>query len=400
MQPLSVVAKIDGGYAFKSEAFSDIGVPVIRISNINEGRVNLKETARVPESFLKDFSAFRLNPCDILIAMSGATTGKIGVVPSDINEPLLLNQRVGRFKILDHKKLDQSYLRFIAESNNFQTQIQLLAAGAAQSNISGKQIESIQIPLPPLEVQKKIAAVLEKADALRRKREEQIKRLDDLLQATFLDMFGDPVTNPKGWPMQKFGNCISNIRSGWSAKAENRPAVGNEYGVFKISAVTTGRFIKSENKYVKNIDSKRVLIIPQKGDLLFSRANTRELVAAVCLVEEDCKNLFLPDKLWKIEALENTSTKEFLRYVIMDPGIHEKITTKATGTSGSMLNVSQQKFLSVDLPLPPFQLQKFFSSLFWKTIEQRKRLDAAFNLIKSNFNSLMQRAFKGELELK
>ena len=114
MQPLSVVAKIDGGYAFKSEAFSDIGVPVIRISNINEGRVNLKETARVPESFLKDFSAFRLNPCDILIAMSGATTGKIGVVPSDINEPLLLNQRVGRFKILDHKKLDQSYLRFIA----------------------------------------------------------------------------------------------------------------------------------------------------------------------------------------------------------------------------------------------------------------------------------------------
>lgn len=308
----------------------------------------------------------------------------------------------GEWVVFRSQKVDPGYLRNFLLSDIFHPQMMATVRGVGGSLLRAKPelIGKIEIPLPPLEVQKKIAAVLEKADALRRKREEQIKRLDDLLQATFLDMFGDPVTNPKGWPMQKFGNCISNIRSGWSAKAENRPAVGNEYGVFKISAVTTGRFIKSENKYVKNIDSKRVLIIPQKGDLLFSRANTRELVAAVCLVEEDCKNLFLPDKLWKIEALENTSTKEFLRYVIMDPGIHEKITTKATGTSGSMLNVSQQKFLSVDLPLPPFQLQKFFSSLFWKTIEQRKRLDAAFNLIKSNFNSLMQRAFKGELELK
>ena len=397
MQPLSVVAKIDGGYAFKSEAFSDIGVPVIRISNINEGRVNLKETARVPESFLKDFSAFRLNPCDILIAMSGATTGKIGVVPSDINEPLLLNQRVGRFKILDHKKLDQSYLRFIAESNNFQTQIQLLAAGAAQSNISGKQIESIQIPLPPLEVKKKIAAVLEKADALRRKREEQIKRLNGLLQATFLDMFGDPVTNPKGWPeiaLEKIADIKSGVTKGRILKGK---VISIPY--MRVANVQDGKICLDEIKEIQIQANELEKFALQYGDILLTEGGDPDKLGRGAVWLSEIEPCIHQNHIFRVRPDESEVLPEFLSALIGSSRGKRYFFRSAKQTTGiASINMTQLK--NFPALVPPLSKQKAFQNFIVRhqtTIKAFSKLEEATTCL---FNSLMQRAFKGELELK
>lgn len=206
--------------------------------------------------------------------------------------------------------------------------------GTGVPTLNRNLVHVVPVPVPPLEEQKRIAAILDKADAIRRKRKEAIALTEELLRSTFLDMFGDPVTNPKGWKTHTMSDVISQIEAGWSAKGEERQCNSNEWGVLKISAVTSGVFDPKEHKAVGNNPSfKKKPIVPQRGDLLFSRANTRELVAATCLVESDCERVFLPDKLWRIKTNPDFANVEYLRFLLADPRYRSLLARKATGTS-------------------------------------------------------------------
>jgi type I restriction enzyme, S subunit len=257
---------------------------------------------------------------------------------------------------------------------------------------------STEIPLPPLEEQKRIAAIVDKADRIRRKRQEAIRLTEELGRSIFLDMFGDPVTNPKGWEIKKLRSVIQSIDAGWSANAEERKCKEDDWGVLKVSAVTSGKFKPFENKSVgENPNFPKPPIIPKKGDLLFSRANTRELVAATCLVEQDYERIFLSDKLWRISVLKGLITPEYLKFLLTYQRYRDLLTKKATGTSGSMLNISQGKLLDMDAPIPDIDTQRKFSDLIWKSIEVSTRIRENNKESENLFNSLLQRAFRGEL---
>ena len=281
----------------------------------------------------------------------------------------------------------------------FSERLQALGNGATFKEVSKKTVEEFEIPLPPLEEQKRIAAILDKADAIRRKRQQAIDLADEFLRSVFLDMFGDPVTNPKGWEVRPLVTGIESITSGWSAKGESYSCKKGELGVLKISAVTSGRFNPKENKFVyyDDIPKNKRLIFPRKGDLLFSRANTRELVAATCIVQKSSDNVFLPDKLWNIQTDENFILPEFLHYLIWEPRFKEKLTSQATGTSGSMLNISKAKFESTEAIFPDCFLQKKFRSIFWKMQEIMESLNYSLDSSECSFSSLSQRAFSGRL---
>lgn len=279
--------------------------------------------------------------------------------------------------------------RGIAEQN--------MTGTAGQKRVPTDFIKRYKIPFPPLEKQRCIAAVLDKADAVRRKRKEAIALTEELLRSAFLDMFGDPVTNPKGWEILPMHEVIQTIEAGWSANGEDRRCESDEWGVLKISAVTSGRFQVNEHKVVENLLSNKSLVIPSKGDLLFSRANTRELVAATCLVDKNCERLFLPDKLWRIKPKPQFANTEYLKFLLSNPKYRSLIARKATGTSGSMLNVSQAKLLEMYAPIPPLKMQKRFAELVWQTFEMKEQYELATIEVNSMFNSLLQRAFRGEL---
>ena len=158
---LGNLLKLQGGFAFKSEKFQKEGIPIIRISNLDDEKLNLGEdVVYYPKERLDEFKDFVLEEGDILIAMSGATTGKIGRVFKK-NLPCLLNQRVGKFKIFDKKELDLKFLFYFVKSPRFQKEIWDYVLGCAQSNISGKHIEKIEILLPPLQTQQKIVQKLD-----------------------------------------------------------------------------------------------------------------------------------------------------------------------------------------------------------------------------------------------
>ncbi|MBI1921093.1 MAG: restriction endonuclease subunit S [Geobacter sp.] len=369
------------------------GPKFLRITDIQNGEVNW-ETVPWCECDARSAANSRLKPGDIVFARTGATTGKSFLIrecPDDaVFASYLIRVRVGN-------SIEPCYLSHFFSSPDYWAQITQSARGVAQPGVNASTLKTLKIPLPPLPEQKRIAAILDKADSIRRKRQEAVRLTEELLRSVFLEMFGDPVENAKNWPLMPMGLAIRAIETGWSANSEDRLRLNGEWAVLKISSVTSGRFLSGECKVVAEGLIDRELLTPKRGDLLFSRANTRELVAATCLVEQDEPKLFLPDKLWKIIPDEKITCTEYLRYLLAHPGFREKLTKQATGTSGSMLNISQAKVRGIEMPVPPIRLQKEFATFVWRNYSIRNNLETAFQSGDTLFNSLLQRAFKGEL---
>jgi len=388
------VCIIGNGYAFKSPQYKDKGVPLLRISNIVNERVTFDEgTVYLDESCLTTHMSFIVNKGDVVIALSGATTGKYGIY--ELDTPSLLNQRIGIIRQGKSETLDSKYFYFYLRE--LKSEILRKAQGAAQPNISTKEIGQLQILLPPLPEQQKIAAILDAADKLRQKDQQLIEKYTELSQSLFLDMFGDPVSNPMGWAITTFGNNLVDIVGGKSIGGEQRQIKDNEKAVLKISAVTSGIFNAFEYKVVDILDLPDVLVQPKKGDLLFSRANTRELVGATCIVDKDYDYLFLPDKLWRLDLKSDIVSNWYLRYLLNHEGFRENLRKVATGTSGSMLNISKAKLKQLKTPLPPITLQNKFAERIQAIEAQKQQAQASLQKSEDLFSSLLQRAFKAEL---
>ena len=392
---LNEIADVISGYAFKSNWFGEGTAKVIRIGDLQNGNIDLEHAVTIDDELNKIKPQFKIQKGDILMALSGATVGKIAVADESA-AGCYLNQRVA---IVRSKKPESlNYLKYVF-SGDYLSKLLLEAGGAAQPNLSPKDLANMEIPFPPLVEQKRIAAILDKADAIRRKRQKAIQLADDFLRAVFLEMFGDPVTNPKGWEVRPIKAGVKSITSGWSASGDNRPCEDDELGVLKISAVTSGKFIASENKavLVSEIPEGKKLVFPKKGDMLFSRANTRELVAASCIVPEDSVNTFLPDKLWSIKTDDSLLLPEYFNHLLKIPGFKDKLTSQATGSSGSMLNISMGKFEQTECLYPPINLQAKFKELYWKLEGILLSLGESNQMFDMNFNSLSQKAFSGRL---
>ncbi len=147
----------------------------------------------------------------------------------------------------DKARIDSRYLYFWVRSSGFIKEMVKRATGASYPAVSDKIVKDSTLPLPPLPEQKRIAAILDKADSIRRKRQETVRLTEELLRSAFLEMFGDPVVNPKGWDICRLGDVVQEIESGWSPVCEEGQPEENEWGVLKLGAVTTCRYLDSNS---------------------------------------------------------------------------------------------------------------------------------------------------------
>lgn len=154
--------KVQGGFAFKSEDFNDEGIPIIRMSDLKSGKISLENAAWVSHQYLKKLPNFLLRSGDFLVGMSGSI-GNFAIVRKE-DEPAFLNQRVGRFVLINDEESDYEFIKQVARSASYKFHVELMAAGAAQVNISPAQIESFGFHAPPKPEQSKIAEVLSKVD--------------------------------------------------------------------------------------------------------------------------------------------------------------------------------------------------------------------------------------------
>ncbi len=255
-----------------------------------------------------------------------------------------------------------------------------------------KWLKEVDIPFPPLDEQRKIAAVLDKVSDLIAKRRQQLSKLDDMVKARFVEMFGDPENNPMKWPIVKIGTVITTIETGWSGNGKQRNKEVNEIAVLKVSSVTKGYFIPEECKVLDDQKNIKKYVSPQKGDLLFSRANTKEMVGATALIWKDYPDLILPDKLWKIRFMD-VANVVYMKYILSSETIRNKFSAASTGTSGSMYNVSMEKFKAIKIPLPEISKQNQFAAFVEQTEKTKTTISRSLEKLETLKKALMQEYF-------
>lgn len=332
----------------------------------------------------------RLLPKGSVLVSCIGNIGKVAIADTE----LCTNQQINSI-IPDENIVVSDFLYYTIKK--IRPYLENIASSAVVPLLNKTDFSNINIKLPPLETQKKIVSILEKAEETKKLRAQADELTQKLLQSVFLEMFGDPITNPKNWNTERVQDLISNIEAGWSANGEQRPREENEYAVLKVSAVTQGFFLPEECKVInKDMEFKKV-VTPEKGDVLFSRANTLELVGASCLIRKDYPYLLLPDKLWKINVDKEKICPEYFKFVLSYPTIRSEISKRSTGTSGSMYNISMNKLKLIEITVPPIEIQKKFSIIV-ENIEKTKEIQNQSSLeINTLFDALMQKAFTGKL---
>ena len=206
---------------------------------------------------------------------------------------------------------------------------------------------------------------------------------------------------PEGWCWASLGQLIDRIDAGRSPKAQTRPALGNEFGVLKVSAVSWERFLPEENKALLPGDVPKPGSTVRKGDLLISRANTVELVGAVVLVERDYPNLMLSDKTLRLVPTSPEVSSRYSLYALRIPVVRRFFARNATGTSDSMRNLSQAKFRATPIPFPSATEQARIVEDIERRLSLVTALESAINTNLARADRLRQailkRAFEGRL---
>lgn len=297
------------------------------------------------------------------------------------------------------EELHPRYLFYFVWNERFRYSVAKGMTGSAgQKRVPADLLKRTEIPLPPLNEQRRIAAILDKADSLRQKRKHAIALLDGLTQSIFLEMFGDLTASSNKFDAGVVGDWVADFSTGKNLAPDPDNTNASSYRVLKVSAVTKGVFDPSESKPLHRNYRPPESHIVQDGDLLFSRANTAQLVGATALVRGKFESLVLPDKIWRFEwQPTNEPNPIFVRGLFSTPKFRNEISKRATGTSGSMKNISKQKVLGIPVQMPPRNLQDRYAAQAERTQRAVENMIEQASGFDQSFTSLQHRAFAGEL---
>ena len=385
------VCKISNGFAFKSDKYTtEAGARVIRITNVQKGKILDNDPKIYPFSELSKLDNYKIFENDILMSLTG-NVGRVGKFPKELL-PAYINQRICRI-MPKSDNLDANYLFHFLNSDKFENDAIKNSAGAAQLNLSTNWLSTYEIPVPPLETQKKIAQILDDAAALRDKTRQLIKEYDALAQSIFFDMFGDPVKNEKGWEKKK-GSKYYEVRGrvGWKGykktdlKESGAIVLGATHVNFDGSIDLSKVVYLSKEKFDESPE-----IVVQKFDLIFvQRGNT---IGKIALMREEIGEATINPVVLIFRPIN--SNPYFLLYLLKDKRLNREFVGSNSGSAQPMITQKTMKdFLIIDVPI---DLQNQFAEKV-ALIEQQKEL-AKQELKESEdlFNCLLQKAFKGEL---
>lgn len=329
-------------------------------------------------------SATNIIPEGVIIIPTRMALGKVAITACD----MAINQDLKALFINDECTLDRNYLaRYLESKANY---IESEGKGATVKGITLDFLKSIKVLLPPLAEQKRIATILDKADAIRQKRQQAITLADQFLRSVFLDMFGDPVTNPKEWDKRPLHEIASHI-----VDCPHSTPKWTDEGIIALrtSNLTKGGWDWTDKRFVSELEykerTKRSELVAK--DLILSREGT---VGIAALVPEGVK-MCMGQRLVQIRANDNHIMPEYLLYLILIELEPDRISRLMTGSTSKHINISDLKALSI--MLPPLAIQnKFVETMtFLNGIKERLALfDVDSNMA---FDAISQKAFSGQL---
>ncbi len=343
--------------------------------------LTIKSTARrLTEAGLASCAA-RVLPAGSVLFSSRAPIGHVAIN----TVPMATNQG---FKSMVPKPgvLDSRYLAFWLRAHK--PYLQSLGTGATFKEVSKSVVSRVELALPPISEQRRIATILDHADALRAKRQRTLVLPMDLERSVFDAMFGNPLTATDTATLGE----VATLTGGRNLVALDLTSDA-PFRVLKISAVTTGIFKPEESKPLPLDYSPPESHLVRRGDLLISRANTAELVGAVAHVGQNSTGLVLPDKIWRFEWKDPDSVPEFYRALLSHPSVRRRISALSSGSGGSMKNISKAKLQSLLLPRVAPARQREYAQQVALITSQRQLLHKSLVEINNLFASLQSRAF-------
>jgi type I restriction enzyme S subunit len=396
---LAEVADIASGVAKGRRLEGEtVTVPYLRVANVQAGRLDLSEIKEI-EVLAGEVAKYRLQDGDILMT-EGGDRDKLGrgTVWRGQIDPCIHQNHVFRVRP-SPGRLSPEFLNFYMQTPVARAYFLRCAKQTTGiASINRTQLSALPVPVPPLEEQRQIAAILDKADSIRLKRQEFLHDLNDLNQATFVELFGNPVRNERGWPRLRLDQVLQAIDSGWSPNCLDRRAEPGEWAVLKLGAVTYCRYRPEENKALPpELDPPLELEVKQ-GDLLMTRKNTYDLVAACAYVWDTPRRLLLSDLIFRLRLQQDAPLlPEYLWGLFTHPAKRRTIQSIAGGTAGSMPNISKGRLLAQEIEIPPFPKQHQYARLMHSVYQRERQAQEAVRETESLFGSLIHRAFRGDL---
>jgi type I restriction enzyme S subunit len=262
------------------------------------------------------------------------------------------------------------------------------SAGSLSPRVKWEHLKNYEFELPDMGKQKELAELLWAMDNTKKSYQKLIAATDELVKSQFIEMFGDPVKNPFGWPTMTLDQVTKEIVSGQCLNGDAGKLQPGQKAVLKVSAVTYGSFDANEYKVLR--DTKQITkgVYPQKGDLLFSRANTREYVGATVLIDQDYPELMLPDKLWKL-IFKHEIMPMFAKQFLSHPEIRKVLSSMATGTSGSMYNISMEKLKRLEIIVPNINQQKEYIHFVEQSDKSKFELEKALSELTATYKRII-----------
>jgi len=373
-------------YGYTTRAKHD-GIPpqLLRTTDISKGVINWGSVPFCSEPPI-DEERYLLKEGDILIARAGSVGASIVVrnPPESIFASYLI-----RFR--PKENLNPRYAGFFLRSNMFWAQLGSKTAGTTLPGVNATNLSNVKIPLPPLETQHMIVTILEKAEETNRLRMQADELTSQLLQSVFLEMFGDPVKNPKGWETEKLGVNCSFITSGSRGWAKFYSSEGAKF--IRVQNLTRHRLSFDDIAFVSPPDTaeaKRTKVKPD--DLLISITG---VVGLVAVAPEDIGDAYVSQHVAIVRLRERTDPSFLASFLAHPTGGQFQIMNRQYGQTKPGIGLDDIR--SIRIFIPPISLQQKFVQVVEKIEAMQQTQKQSQQEIDNLFNALMQKAFKGEL---
>lgn len=378
---LGDVCEILNGFAFKSENYSDSGVRVIRITNVQKGFIEDNTPAFYPlDSRVLD--KYMLEEGDLLMSLTG-NVGRVAIIEQEFL-PAALNQRVACLR-LKTDRISKGYLFHILNSDFFEQQCIQSSKGVAQKNMSTEWLKDYEISLYPKEKQKEITEILDRVRNVIACRNQELRKLDDLVRARFIELFGDVTSNPNRYPVKNFEEISVLITDGEHATPRR-----TEEGIYLLSArnVLNHALQLEDVDYIDDEEYSRIArrVIPQAGDVLISCSGS---IGRCCVVPKELR--FQMVRSVALIRFDSTINPVFAEWLIASDDLQQQIAQAAT--QSSQANLFQGKIRKLHGYVPPIELQEHFAAFVQRIAKSKAAVQKALDQAQLLFDSLMQEYF-------
>ncbi len=365
------------------------GSPWLSIADMNQGwdLVSTKET--ITQFAIKDCNCRKVEPGTALLSFK-LSVGKVGIA----RIPMYTNEAIAHLPVRDRKRVEVRFLCRALLALDLNEGTDRAAMGAT---LNKAKLNQIRIPLPPIEEQRRIADILHKAHAGRANRQSSLTKLDDLAQSIFFELFGDPVTNPKGWPEDKLLADCTDIMSGIT-KGRKLPA-GTTTRKVPYLAVVNVQDRRLDLNTVKVIEATEGEISRYRlkhGDLLLTEGGDPDKLGRGSLWNDEISECIHQNHIFRVRVTDDCLTPLFLNWLVGSERGKRYFLKSAKQTTG-IASINLRQLRAFPLLTPPLALQQRFSAAIESVSAVTAQVQESFTVQDSLFASLQYRAFRGEL---